>query len=136
MLNESKTKSKKAKSRWMKSKKKRIPWILHFFVISKWQKKFNIYFASHLIALLFSQVWCCLLSQAPQIWTSFFKTLGENRLRLSWIWVPYQSISMSVESIPKIFGVGWVQHWKKIFFCVRNFCRPPETPLWCQRGVP
>jgi len=22
------------------------------------------------------------------------------------------------------------------FFCVRNFCRPPETPLWGQRGVP
>jgi hypothetical protein len=36
---------------------------------------------------------------------------------------------MSIGSIPKIFEVGLVQHWKEIFFCVRNFCRPPETTL-------
>ena len=48
------------------------------------------------------------------------------------MWVallPPLSISVSIESIPKIFGVGLVQHWKEIFFYFRIFCQPPETPL-------
>ena len=46
------------------------------------------------------------------------------------------SISMSIVSLPKIFGVGLVQHWKEIFFVSEISAGPPETPLWGQRGFP
>ena len=29
---------------------------------------------------------------------------------------------------------GFSTNLEKIFLCVRNFCRPLETPLWGQRG--
>ena len=54
-------------------------------------------------------------------------------------------VNMSSASTPPIYLRGFLEHsqdfWggfrtrlEKNFFCVRNFCRPPETPLWGQRG--
>ena len=38
------------------------------------------------------------------------------------------SISMSIGSIPKIFGVGLVQHWKEIFFVSEISADPRKRP--------
>ena len=37
---------------------------------------------------------------------------------------------------PQDFWGGFSTTLERNFFCVRNFCRPPEMPLWGQRGVP
>ena len=37
---------------------------------------------------------------------------------------------------PQDFWGGFSTTLERNFFCVRNFCQPPETPLWGQRGVP
>ena len=39
-----------------------------------------------------------------------------------------------LEHVFKIWH-GFSTNVKKIFFCVRNFCRPPETPLWSEISV-
>ena len=39
-----------------------------------------------------------------------------------------------LEHVFKIWH-GFSTNVKKIFFCVRNFCRPPETPLWPEISV-
>ncbi len=42
---------------------------------------------------------------------------------------------MSAGSIPKIFGVGLVQHWKEIFF-VSEISADPQNPPWGQKFLP
>ena len=62
---------------------------------------------------------------------------GETRSGLSWIWVPYLptlSISVSIGRIPKIFGVGLVQHWKEIFFVSEISADPQKRPYGVRGG--
>ncbi len=42
---------------------------------------------------------------------------------------------MSIGSLPKIFGVGLVQHWKEIFFVSEISADPQKTP-WGQKCLP
>jgi hypothetical protein len=44
------------------------------------------------------------------------------------------SISMSVGRIPEIFGVGWAQHWKEIFF-VSEISADPQKRPYGAKGV-
>jgi hypothetical protein len=39
------------------------------------------------------------------------------------------SISISVESIPEIFGAGLIQHWKEIFLCQKVLPTPRNAPM-------
>ena len=44
-------------------------------------------------------------------------------------------ISVSIGSIPKIFGVGLVQHWKEIFLG-SEISADPQKPPWGQKFLP
>ena len=62
---------------------------------------------------------------------------GEQKIKPYPIWVPLllpPSISVSIGSIPKIFGVGLVQHWKEIFFVSEISADPQKCPYGVRGG--
>ena len=58
-----------------------------------------------------------------------------SHTQCEWRCYPSSSISVSIGSIPKIFGVGLVQHWKEIFFG-SEISADPQKPPWGQKFLP